>query len=179
MQCDGGRCGPPFGYFLQVSWCSPFSNTVLDSSLSALGGARQLVVCTVRFLVLFQASSLAHGIINLHGVPTALRSLESALRRWGRYLLGWPSGSSSAGVLVELDLKSFALVNGPHRFDAQWSSSSYRLPRCLLDAWNMGPPRVGVVFFSQRTSHQHVWVVPGSPPSRSQHWFGSEIRPCP
>ena len=34
--------------------------------------------------------------------PPALRQLDHALRRWGRSLLGWPSGSPSTGVLVEL-----------------------------------------------------------------------------
>ena len=34
--------------------------------------------------------------------PAALDLLDGAIRRWGRHILGWPSGSPCAGVLCEL-----------------------------------------------------------------------------
>ena len=34
--------------------------------------------------------------------PPALRVIDSALRRWGKFLLGWPSGSLVGAVLLEL-----------------------------------------------------------------------------
>ena len=34
--------------------------------------------------------------------PPALRVIDSALRCWGRFLLGWPSGSPVGAVLLEL-----------------------------------------------------------------------------
>ena len=51
---------------------------------------------------IFVLPSIAWGSEFLSASPTALKSLDRALRRWGWFLLGWPTGSPNVGVLVEL-----------------------------------------------------------------------------
>ena len=163
------------GYFIQVSWCCPFSNTFLDSSRSALGGARQPFVRTVRFPVPFRLSPFAHGIINLHGVrppqccwggsvfffpsPIARRSLDSALRRWG-----WPDTQRiSSGRLLSLIVRSLLPSSAPPARVEHWPSTRWN---CVLLSMLISPsppppppPPASV-----------------SPPSCSRRWFESEMR---
>ena len=83
-----------------------------------------------------------------HSEP-ALRALDRSLRRWGRHLLGWPSGSPSAGVSVdtwmarrsEVVLGPVALTLGSNHVDGWWSrlsAPSCNPPCCFPSAWDVG-----------------------------------------
>ena len=46
--------------------------------------------------------SISWGVEFLVSSPSALQVIDTALRRWGRFLLGWPAGSPIASVFLEL-----------------------------------------------------------------------------
>ena len=108
-----------------------------------------------------------------HSLP-ALRLLDHALCRWGRFLLGWPSGSPSAcwQNLVGPTLKDYrqAGCSLSHRSCmciSQWPEVSApwnRLPHCCKSCRKLGPPRTRTVRWC---SHAHMCgVVPGCLPSQ-------------
>ena len=135
------------------------------------------------FLV-YVLPSIAWGSEFLAASPTALQSLDRALRKWGRFLLGWPSGSPNVGVLVELGWP-----------DAERISSGRLLSLCgRVTSMINGP--IPVAVFQAASRMPGTWancahnmchslgaplpnacgVTSGSPPSVSRRWFESEVR---
>ena len=120
--------------------------------------------------------------------PPALRQLDHALRQWGRFLLGWPSGLPSAGMLAELGWP-----------DAERLSTGRLLSLSQRACAFLGGPRYPLLEVSSSLLQvsQEVWahhaqelclsvgaviphmcgVVPGCLPSLARRWFDSQVRP--
>ena len=128
--------------------------------------------------------NIAWGSEFLAVSPTALRSLDRALRKWGRFLLGWPSGSPNVGVLVELGwpnaerissgrlLSLFgrvtSMINGPIQVAVFQAAS--RMPGTWVNCVHNMCHSLGAPLPNA------CGVTSGSPPSVSQRWFKSEVR---
>ena len=120
--------------------------------------------------------------------PPASRQLDHALRWWGRFLLGWPSGSPSVGVLAELGwpdaerlstgrLLSLSLSLCSCMSISQWPEVSApwnRLPHCCRSRRKLGLPRTRIVLLCWCSHAPHVWCGPGCLPSLAQRWYDSQ-----
>ena len=103
------------GLRISSSWGHPDSHNVVDSPCKALrcraGTASSPSVSRRSRLPLkfgstlftsFVLPSISWGSEFLLTSPNALRLLNSASRRWGTFLLGWPPGSPVASVFLGL-----------------------------------------------------------------------------
>ena len=121
--------------------------------------------------------SIAWGSEFLATSPTALKSLDRALRKWGRFLLGWPTGSPNVGVLVELGWPDAERISSGRLlslFGRVTSMISGPIPARMPGTWttcalnmchSLGAPLPNA-----------CGVTSGSLPSVSRWWFESEFR---
>ena len=120
--------------------------------------------------------------------PPALRLLDHALRRWGRFLLGWPSGSPSAGVLAELGWPDAERLSTGRLLSLSGRACAFPSgPRCPLPGtvFHIAAGLAGSwahhaqeLCLSVGAVMPHMCgVVPGCLPSLARRWFDSQVRP--
>ena len=135
------------------------------------------------FLV-YVLPSIAWGSEFLAAPPTALKSLDRALRRWGRCLLSWPTGSPNVGVVVELgwpDAERISSGRFLSLFGRVTSMTNGPLPVTLFQAAS----RLPGTWATRALNMCHSLGAPlpdacgvssGSPPSLSRRWFAQSRR---
>ena len=105
------------------------------------------------------------------------------LRKWGRFLLGWPTGSPNVGVLVELgwpDAERISSGRLPSQFGRVTSMISGPIPVAVLQAASWMPGTWANCALNMCHSlgaplPNTCGVTSGSPPSVSRRWFESEV----
>ena len=128
--------------------------------------------------------SIAWGSEFLAASPTALKSLDRALRRWGRFLLGWPTGSPNVDVLVELGWPDAERISSGRLlslFGRVTSMTNGPLPVAVFQAASRMPGTWATRALNMCHSlgaplPDACGVISGSPPSLSQRRFESQIR---
>ena len=108
--------------------------------------------------------SISRGLEFCLNSSPAVRLIDGALRRWGRHLLGWPSGSPNAAVFLER--------GWPHAqhlcTERLLSSACAHLPHCPLRPWFMGVPL-----------RRPLQLIGCSTPQFVRHWLSFFCSLCP